>query len=158
MHLTLRFLGEVDRPTATRLADALAQPIAMSPFELALSGIGVFPPSGRPKVLWIGLAAGASELAAVHGEIERRLQPFGFEPEGRPYRGHLTLARFREPASIEVKALVERAAPGEIGRSQVREVVLYESDLSPRGPTYAPLARGSLAGARVGAEDEEGRD
>jgi 2'-5' RNA ligase len=146
MHLTLRFLGEVDEERAAQLSRSIAQPFETAPFELALGGLGLFPPAGRPRVLWIGVSEGAAQVAEVYREVERRLDLLGFEREERPFRAHLTLARFREPASIEVRTLVGQGMGAEAGRCLVRDVVLYESRLSPKGPTYNALAHGRLGG------------
>src|SRR3954462_1926674 len=96
MHLTVRFIGEVDEERAGPLIRALALPLEVPPFVIELAGCGVFPPSGPPRVIWIGITQGFPSLAAMHAEFNRRLRPFGFEPERRPFSAHLTLARVKD--------------------------------------------------------------
>lgn len=91
MHLTLHFLGDVDDATRARLIDALAG-VPLEPFTIAIRGTGVFPPRGRPTVLWAGVAESAP-LAALHAAIGAMLESCGLEIERRPYVPHVTLAR-----------------------------------------------------------------
>ncbi len=149
LHLTLRFLGEVDDALAESVREAIAAPFRGEPFEGVLAGLGMFPPSGRPRVLWIGTREGEPRLVQLAEEVESRIEALGFQREARPFRGHLTLARFREPAAVEVRreAQIEDAVAG---RSKVGEVVLFQSRLSPKGPTYTALARGRIG---VGTQD-----
>ncbi|MFM7108101.1 MAG: RNA 2',3'-cyclic phosphodiesterase [Planctomycetaceae bacterium] len=91
MHLTLHFLGDVADAPHAALPDALAG-VAFEPFALELSGAGVFPPRGRPNVLWAGVADSA-QLAALHAAIGSALVSCGLEIERQPYVPHVTLAR-----------------------------------------------------------------
>jgi 2'-5' RNA ligase len=145
MHLTVRFLGEVEEARAALVAKAVGEAFRIPAFAISIGGVGLFPPAGRPRVLWIGVPEGNSQLVAVHGEVEQRLDALGFEREQRAYHPHLTLARFREPASAEVRVLVAQASGTEAGHSAAHDVVLYESRLSSAGPTYHVLARAPLA-------------
>jgi 2'-5' RNA ligase len=146
LHLTLRFLGEVDARVGADVQAAMAAPFAHPPFDLELAGVGTFPAAGAARVVWFGVSAGADALARLHAEVEARLQPFGFLREGRPFRVHLTVARFRTPPPPRVRALIGITPDGVIGRCVVRQVTLYQSHLSPKGAVYAPLARGPLLG------------
>jgi 2'-5' RNA ligase len=93
-HLTLRFIGEVDGVTFDDVAAALAEIEAPS-FMVTISGVGHFPPSGRPRQLWAG-AAKDPALMALQRAIESRVVAGGLEPEGRKFMPHVTLARLRE--------------------------------------------------------------
>src|SRR5438552_6950235 len=73
MHLTLVFLGEVSEAQGGAVADAIGRPIEMAPFEMALEGVGVFPPRGAPRALWIGVTEGADHLVALQREIAGRV-------------------------------------------------------------------------------------
>jgi len=90
-HLTLRFLGEVEGPAFATVAEALRL-VRLPPFELGLQGVGHFPPRGRPRVLWAGLAHGPGLLEA-HRQVERVLRRAGQPPEERNFAPHVTLAR-----------------------------------------------------------------
>jgi len=144
MHLTLRFLGEIEPGHAARVRDVMARPFPEHPFDLELAGLGLFPPAGPPRVLWIGVSAGEAELAAIAGEVDLRLEAVDIPREARPFRGHLTLARFRVPAAAEARRVMTGQDTGPVGRSRIAEVVLFESRLSPRGPAYAAQARAPM--------------
>ncbi|MFB3852521.1 MAG: RNA 2',3'-cyclic phosphodiesterase [Vicinamibacterales bacterium] len=146
MHLTLRFLGEVNEQVAERVRELVARPFGMKPFDIELGGLGMFPITGRPRVLWIGLRAGFPQLEALASEVGSRLESLGIPPEGRPFQAHLTLARFREPAAEQVRREVA-GEPVAAGRCAVEEVVLFESRLSPKGPEYHALVRAPLSGS-----------
>jgi RNA 2',3'-cyclic 3'-phosphodiesterase len=91
LHLTLNFLGDVEDETCTALHEALAG-VRHEPFTIAIRGTGVFPPHGRPTVLWAGVAESAP-LAALHAAIGAAVQACGLPVEHRPYVPHITLAR-----------------------------------------------------------------
>ena len=153
LHLTLRFLGEVEADQGSRVREVLAPPLECSPFELAFGGAGVFPPRGAPRVLWVGLRRGVDELRLLFEAVETRVRAAGLPPESRPFAAHLTLGRCRDVGRWSTRQSVElRAALGaidlEIGVLTVSEAVLYRSQLSPAGPRYEPLLRTTLAGGR----------
>ncbi len=147
LHVTLRFLGEVRDDLGHRVQESLARPFGVEPFDLELTGAGTFPPAGSARVIWLGITRGGEQLARLHDEIETRLEPFAFEKEDRPYRAHLTIARFRSPAPARVREIITTSAAGPIGRCAVSDVTLYRSQLSPKGAIYTPLVRAPLAGA-----------
>ena len=148
LHLTLRFIGEVDADAGTRLTEALAQPFALGAFELSLERLGVFPPTGPPRVLWIGVEAGEADLTTLAREVEGRLVAVDIPAEPRPFSGHLTLARFKRPPDRGLRDALGRLTPQRpFGPSPVDHVTLYESHLSPSGPTYRVLARAPLGNA-----------
>jgi len=147
LHLTLRFIGEVDDERGSVIRDALGRPLSTPAFDLTLGGAGVFPPSGNPRVLWLGVVQGASELAGLHDEIEGRLRAMGESPDTRPFSSHLTLARFKDldrARSESVRAAI-REARLDPGPCRVEAVTLYQSRLAPAGPTYTALLRSPLA-------------
>ena len=92
MHMTLRFIGEVDGGAFAEIRDALAQ-IRAEAFTLALEGVGHFPPRGRARILWAGVVPNPA-LIHLHERTEAAVTGLGFEPDGRNYAPHVTLARF----------------------------------------------------------------
>jgi 2'-5' RNA ligase len=148
MHLTVRFIGHVDDSRTPALMDALMPPLHIPPFEIELGGCGAFPSSGPPRVLWIGLTQGLPALASMHEEFNRRVRPFGFEPEARAFNPHLTLARIKDAPREAVR--VTRAALGRVTvpatRLTVSRATIFESHLSPKGPRYDPVAHIALNG------------
>jgi 2'-5' RNA ligase len=92
-HLTLRFIGEVEGSMFNDISEALGDMTA-APFDLRLSGVGHFPPSGQPKVLWAGVAE-SEPLRQLQGRIETCLRGLGLAPDGQNYTPHVTLARLK---------------------------------------------------------------
>lgn len=148
MHLTLKFLGDVEDTRVPEIAAAMAPVAAASvPFAATLAGTGVFPAPRRPRVLWAGITTGADALAALAAGIDDALTPLGFPRETRPFSPHLTLGRVKDPGDHH--ALLARLgtyAETEFGTTPVREITLYRSDLSPQGATYTALATAPLGG------------
>lgn len=137
-HLTLMFLGNVADERLDEIGDALAcVATGQFPFDACFAEIGGFPNLRRPRVLWIGLGEGAEPMGVLATKIERELEALGLEAEGRPFRGHLTLARFPRPHVVEAlpDVVVPRASFG------VREIVLFHSQLHPKGARYTALRR-----------------
>ena len=101
IHLTLKFLGEVDGSLAPGIMDALRRAAAgRVPFRLGLSGVGAFPRSEAPRTIWAGLQGDLEELEALQRDVDREVSPAaGVTPEKRPFAPHLTLGRVRDRAS-----------------------------------------------------------
>jgi len=144
MHLTIRFIGEVDDGKALMVREALEEPLAVAPFSLTLCGAGTFPKSGTPRVVWLGVVEGREQLLGVEREITARLTPLGIPEEERAYSPHLTLARVRDPAGLKSTRLLDGLTDRRIGTTQIDAITLFHSKLSPKGPTYTPLLRTPL--------------
>jgi 2'-5' RNA ligase len=137
-HLTLKFLGEVADERVGGVMGALEKAAStQSGFDAAFDVLGGFPNLRRPRVLWIGIGPGAEQLASLAGAVENALQPLGFPGEDRPFRGHFTLARFPTQRSVESLPAVD--LPNDPWR--VDEVVLFRSQLHPKGARYTALER-----------------
>jgi 2'-5' RNA ligase len=114
-------------------------------FSLSAAGVGVFPDIRRPKVIWVGLAGRPDALTPLQQDLDGRLAVLGFPREEKPFRGHLTIGRFRaEGFPGPVADAVKRYAAASFGSAGVEEIVLLQSDLRPEGPLYTPLAREKL--------------
>ena len=147
LHFTLVFIGHVDDAHADRFAAAIQRPFVRAAFPIRLGTCGVFPPSGPPRVIWIGVAEGAEALRELQHDVVVRLEPLGFEAERRPFSAHLTLARVKDidrRASRHARGIVTAAPPPDAA-SLVARVTLFRSHLSPQGSRYEPLAHGELA-------------
>jgi 2'-5' RNA ligase len=141
MHLTVRFIGNAADEVAPAVLAALRPALPVAPFVVELGGCGVFPPSGPPRVIWIGLSQGLPSLRAMHEEFNRRLAPLGFEPERRPFSAHLTLARVKDApksARAAVEHALETVQPTRI-QCRVDAATVFQSRLSPTGAEYAAL-------------------
>ncbi len=138
LHLTLRFAGNLEDEAAARLAAALQQ-VRHPPFELRLSGTGNFGGSRRASVIWMGLVAGRAEAASLAAQCESAAQKAGLEPDPRPFRAHVTLARARDRKGAALPRLPD---PPELPAWRAEEFVLFRSLL--RGghpPLYTPIER-----------------
>jgi 2'-5' RNA ligase len=152
LHVTLRFLGDVEEDRVPAVRDCVERAAAgVLPFRLRLAGVGAFPPRGAPRVLWIGIADGAKELARLASRTEKQLLDRGLigAPETRPFRAHVTLGRPRGTRSPGRTADLLGEVAFEGGAHRLEEVRLVESRLSPRGASYTAVARVPLGGARA---------
>jgi 2'-5' RNA ligase len=145
LHLTLAFIGETDRARLTPIVDVMGRDFACGPFRLVFGGLGVFPPHGAPRVLWIGVVEGESGAVELQEEVARRLGSVGVASDERPFRPHLTLGRWRDGRAFDRSRLAV-VAPAPIPGWSVPAVTLYESRLSPSGAVHTPVARGRLVG------------
>ena len=148
IHLTLKFLGEVDEDEIDGITAVLTEAVhGFAPLRLAAAGVGVFPSVKRARVIWVGISGQLSELAALQRSIEERLARIGYPHEKRPFSGHLTLGRVK--GLIDAYRLTK--AMGVFGDfvSQtfaVDRVILFKSDLRPSGAAYTELRQVTLPG------------
>lgn len=149
LHLTLKFIGYYPEDRLDRLARELRESGGRcTSFTAALGECGAFPSARSGRVIWVGLSQGTEGAGAVAGKIDSRLEKLGVKREGRPYRGHITLARMRQPGNCE--AVVDRLSSSleELRHRpfEVDEIVLYRSILRPQGPQYVALEKMALGG------------
>jgi 2'-5' RNA ligase len=142
-HLTVRFIGEVDEGRFDDIHMALSR-IKAAPFELTLSGVATFGKNSAPHTLWAGVQRNDT-LASLHAKVERALVTIGFEPEGRKYAPHVTLARLKEAPPARLGAYVAENALFRAGPARIDGFVLFSSFLSRSGAIYEPEARYSLS-------------
>lgn len=138
MHLTLRFIGEVDRHLANDVHAALAG-VRQTPFEIALSGLGAFERRGETKVLWAGVAPHEA-LKALRKKVDQALARTGLEAERRAFHPHVTLARLGRGAG-PLGPLLESAGGVTSPPFRVAEFRLYESRLTPDGAIHSVVQR-----------------
>jgi len=144
LHLTLRFLGEVDAPAAEAVQSRLAAPFHTPAFEVGLSGLGAFPQAGPPRVIWLGISNGSAGLSDLSREVDARLDGLGFPKEERGFHAHLTLGRVKGPIGRRLPDAIAAAGAADAGRCFVDHVTLFESRLSPSGATYRVIATSRL--------------
>jgi RNA 2',3'-cyclic 3'-phosphodiesterase len=140
IHLTLKFLGYISDQQEAQVKDGLRRLGGFEAFTVRVQGFGFFPTAKRPRVFWAGLAAPPG-LARLAAQIEGAMEHLGFPPEDRPFKPHLTLARFKTPRP-QPKLEVIMAADGNLslGAFEVSEFFLWESRLSPSGSEYRKIA------------------
>lgn len=137
IHITLRFIGEVDGRMAEDIALALLA-VRHSPIETAIAGIGTFDRKGRIDALWAGLAP-ADALAGLHRKIDHTLVRLGLPPEGRAYHPHVTLARFsRKGGDVSHFAAIHAGLVSPHFR--IDSFGLYESRRGSAGAQYEQVA------------------
>jgi 2'-5' RNA ligase len=141
LHVTIRFIGEVDDARSAAIREALEPPLDVEPFDLTLAGAGTFPKSGPPRVLWAGVEEGREALISGEREVSARLTRLGILGEERPYSPHLALARVREAGGLTSARLLDGLVGRRIGTTRIDAITLFQSHLSPKGPTYVPLLR-----------------
>ncbi len=148
LHVTLRFIGPTLEPRVAQAVAALGAAAAVgAPFAAGLDGAGAFPPGGRPRALWLGIGAGATEFAALAGALDRELVARGWPSDPRPFRSHLTLARSDGVASGGATAArLEAEAAGLDAAWTVDRIVLFESVTGGGPARYIPLAEALLTG------------
>ncbi len=152
MHLTLKFLGDVEPKQLDGIIEAMAQPaVGVSPFSLHLSGLGMFPNERRPKVLWAGVRGSLDSLEQLQAQIDETVSRLGFPRENRPFSPHLTLGRVREPVSSglvrRISAAMTSTSLGPTEPWLADSVHLMRSILAPGGASYSVLASVQLGSA-----------
>ena len=143
LHLTLRYVGEVDLHIANDLAGALDS-LRFDPFDLAVRGTGIFERRGRAHTLWAGIEQ-SRELATLQARVERTCQAVGLAAEGRKFAPHVTLARLNT-ASGTVAPFLARTGDALFGAISVDNFWLYESHLRAEGSLYERVRRYSAGG------------
>ena len=141
LHLTVRFLGHVDLALAEGIADRLAER-DMRSLGLRLGEVGSFKRGRMARVVWLGLASGQEDIAALAEQVEAESVRAGLEPESRRYHAHLTLARARARDGALLPVL---PAPPGLEGWRADELVLYRSRPGRGGSVYEPLRRVRLS-------------
>jgi 2'-5' RNA ligase len=143
LHLTLAFLGEIHESRLPAAVDALTPPVGQQSFDLELAGLGVFPPRGLPRALWLGIRSDG-QVRALQRELADRLEAAGFALGERSFNPHLTIARWRSSRAGDRRQLWSAVLPDPVARAWIDHATLYESRLSSAGPAYTQRARANL--------------
>jgi 2'-5' RNA ligase len=141
-HLTLRFVGWVSPVEYDRLLAGVAALDLGRRFRVGIGTAGAFPNPRRATVLWLDVLEGGLGLTRLAEQVEEVVEAIGFEPEGRPYRPHLTISRIRPDQ--DVRGLLERYPAGTV-EFAAEAVTLFESHLGRGGARYEALERFALA-------------
>jgi len=144
LHLTLRFLGEIEPMRLEQVREAVAAAAAaVVPFTVSLGGLGGFPSGRAPRVLWASVAAGGEGLEVLYDALEAGLVARGIPGESRAFHPHVTLARARDSRGAGGLGSVLGAGPA-FGEVRVGALHLMRSELDPRGSRYSILAEAPL--------------
>ena len=145
LHLTLRFLGEVEPAMLPHVRAAVMDAAgAVAPFTVSLSGLGGFPPGRAPRVLWASVSTGGEAMMALYETLETALATRGVQRESRPFHPHVTLARSRDQRGASGVANVLGTGPP-FGEIQVAALHLMRSELDPRGARYSVVTEARFA-------------
>lgn len=151
IHLTLKFLGEIDPAGLPDLQQSLTAVTAdTAPFTLQLGALGMFPNAAQPRVIWVGLDGDQAAVIALQQRVEAACAELGHPPEKRGFNPHLTLGRVRQEANRtqrrQIGTAVEQLSPPPPQQWAANELTLFQSELRPEGAVYTPLAVEPLAG------------
>ena len=145
VHVTLRFLGDIERDAVPSAIDAIRASASRSrPFDLSLAEVGAFPNTRSARVLWAGVSGDTDELAELHERVENELSAVGFRRDRRRFNPHITLARLRERVSRSDRRRVFGTVSS-VGHAKVAfrvdAITLFQSTLHPEGSIHTPLCR-----------------
>jgi 2'-5' RNA ligase len=139
IHMTIRFLGDITLNMSDKVFEEMKK-VEFTPFNVQISGIGVFPSLSYPRVVWAGITQGADQLRNVFSQLEPRLQSLGFAPDPKGFSPHLTIARVRSARNkMELVEFVKTNAEYPFGIVQAKCLRLKKSELTPKGPIYSTL-------------------
>jgi 2'-5' RNA ligase len=141
IHLTLKFLGSTDEELVEPIAIIL-QNISknIAPVSMHVSGIGAFPNTRNPKIIWAGIQGRLDALRTFQVSLEEALAVVGFAREKRPFAPHLTLGRVKDNRGKKtLEAVLEKFKTDDMGVHTADKIIFYRSDLQPTGPVYSAL-------------------
>jgi len=149
IHLTLKFLGEIDDTDLSKI-NKIIEDVAKekNSFRVRISCIGAFPKINFPRVIWIGIDEGDNETKAIANELEERIAEAGFPSEERPFSSHITIGRTKSTLNREklvqnLENLASNFGEGNLVFT-VKNITLFKSTLTPKGPIYEILKEASL--------------
>jgi RNA 2',3'-cyclic 3'-phosphodiesterase len=151
-HLTLKFFGAITQETVENISRTLSPVLSECPrFHLTLNKLDAFPNLFRPRVIWLSVGGETEILQGLHQNIEQALVPLGIPKEERPFQGHLTLGRNKEN---QVNEELYRSMSGWLKKEtepfEIKELILFKSDLKPAGPVYSQLKTFPLSREKKG--------
>ncbi len=145
LHLTLKFLGQVQTSRLNQLSKAATAAVSgCSTFQVSIEETGVFPKPGKPRVLWLGIKDSSGQLAELHRRLEDACASEGFAKEQRPFHPHLTLARLRNPQNAHELAAAHQQLSFEPVTVKIAELLVLRSELSPNGSKYSVISQHKL--------------
>lgn len=143
IHLTLKFLGEVDERKIKEVSERLKKISSrIEPFKIRIEGTGWFPEGSlNPRVLWIGIKY-TEQLKVLWKEIEKEMKDLGFKEEDRDFSPHITIGRVKDKERIfEVLEILKKFMTNFFGETEIKNIVLFKSVLKPEGAEYIPIEK-----------------
>jgi 2'-5' RNA ligase len=148
LHLTIKFLGEIPDEKLDQVKAILTDSLRnQSVFNIKIEGLGMYPNEHNPRVIWLGITA-EEALIDLHQTLDSALEAVDIKREKREFSPHLTIARVRRRTKRskikEIGETLSQFKVDSLGNIKVKEVILYQSELTPKGPIYTPLMTESL--------------
>ncbi len=146
IHLTLKFLGDVNSGDIDKIGTAMTDAVYnFAPLNLVARRVGLFPGIKRPRIIWVGLGGQIQLLFAMQRALEDNLAALGFKEEKRPFKGHLTLGRFRQTVNPDtIRQIMRQYANLSSEEFTAKQIRLFKSDLKPTGAVYSQLRQAAL--------------
>jgi 2'-5' RNA ligase len=153
IHLTLKFLGDVESQRVPEITNALKEAVSeIKPFDLMFEGVGAFPNLESPRVVWVGMGGDVRSLLTLQGRVDDSLSTLGFSKEKRDFSPHLTLGRVRDRAQSQERRMlgktlsqISSSSAHETGTHHVESLNLMRSELTREGAIYSSLASVNLS-------------
>jgi 2'-5' RNA ligase len=149
IHLTLKFLGEIDEKIAERIKQILQNITAgLKQFSLNLTSVGAFPSLNSPRAIWIGIDKGDAQVREIADVLEEKLSELGITKEDRTFSSHITLGRTRSSKNrsnlAKLLESLKEKLPEATAEIKVEKITLFKSTLTPKGPIYEILKEAPL--------------
>jgi len=142
LHLTLKFLGDIDDVQLGKLMKAVEKTAReISAFKLRIAGTGVFPSQRKARILWLGVKDETENLRKLNEALENECERQGLAREARNFKAHLTIARLREPEKSKNLVAEHLRETFEAVEFEASEIVIYQSELSPQGSRYTIVSK-----------------
>jgi 2'-5' RNA ligase len=141
-HLTLKFFGDITKADVNNICASVSRRTASEPsLNLKIESLGVFPDVRKPRVLWCGVTGDGEKLSALQKQLEVDFEGIGFPRENLQFQSHLTLGRIRESHGINgITEALNKHKSFTAGIFECRQLILFQSMLSPQGAVYTKLA------------------
>jgi 2'-5' RNA ligase len=149
IHLTLKFLGEIDEKKLEKINSILEEAAQdKNSFSARIFSLGAFPGINSPRVIWVGIDQGDKEIREIAKALEDEIAKIGIPKEDRPFSSHITIGRTRSPKNREKLVQELNQLANNFGRENlefaVEKIVLFKSTLTPKGPIYEALKDANL--------------
>ena len=151
IHITVVFMGNISEDDITPIGEAVSKICnRYGPFNVTLTGSGIFGSLRNPRVIWIGLDGDLKRMSYFRNSLQKNLTPFGIKEEKRRFKPHLTLGRFRKGTGpiAHMDKLLSKYQDIDSPACAVEELILFKSELRPGGAVYSRLEAWPLAGSR----------
>ena len=145
-HLTLKFFGDISSEDVKNICSAVQnRVVSEQSLNLKIEKLGVFPDTRRPRVIWCGISDDVEKLSIFQKQLDSDFAGIGFPGEDRPFRAHLTLGRIKDSHGLTgINDALTKNSAFAAGEFVCKELILFQSKLSPQGAIYTKLAEFAL--------------